>query len=166
MDDIAVRNDARTVIEPKLGKHPANERQDFRMMTWDTFLTVREWAQEVANDFGYPVFLVGSALRKLYPRDIDITIIMPLADFEERFGKIPETEDELNKYLSHPSEVFTVKIPYWGTLQERIRWVTRVDLKIMPDAWFGDRDRLMLAKPNGRVDIRRWEMLRHKDTTP
>lgn len=146
-------------MEPVYDKHPVKPASEYRLMTWELFLTIREWAQEVANVEGYPIYLVGSALRKLYPRDIDVSIIMPLDEFEKVFGPIPDDKEELHKYLSHPSEVFTRKIPYWGTLNERIRWVMRADVKITPDTWHTNQDKMLLAEPNGKVYVRNWSLL-------
>jgi predicted nucleotidyltransferase len=146
-------------MEPIYDKHPSQPHLDYKMMTWDLFLTIREWAQEVANIEGYPVYLVGSTLRKIYPRDIDIAIILPVEVFEERYGKIPDSKEDLDKYLSHPNKVWSDKNPYWATLQERVRWITRIDVKIAPDTWHTQQDKLLLAVPNGYVFLRNWKML-------
>jgi hypothetical protein len=115
-------------------------------MTWETFLTIREYAQEVANEEGYPVYLVGSVLWKPYPRDLDISMIMPVEEFEKRYGTLPNDEQKLYQYLD--------KKEYWSSyanhrmeLETRIRYATRIDFKIQPDVWFQGRDKILLAEP-------------------
>ncbi len=44
------------------------------------------WATQIAGRFGYPVYLVGSALTLPEPRDIDVRCIVPTADFKARYG--------------------------------------------------------------------------------
>lgn len=142
-------------MQPNYGKSDYAPQWEYHKMTWETFLTIREWAQQVANAEGHPVYLVGSVLWKPYPRDLDISIIMPVKDFEARYGAIPDNESEMKAFLD--------KREYWSSwggyqlkLQERIRFVSRVDIKITPDVWFADRDKLLLAEPNGKVRIG-WE---------
>ena len=130
---------------------------EYRPMTWEHFLVVREWAQEVAIKEGYPVYLVGSTLWKTWPRDLDVSMLMPLSDFEARYGEIPEDEEKRKGYLAHGR--FNVeKMPYAMTLQERLFWAVRVDFKVQPDVWFPTRDRLLLADPMTRVKVRDWRM--------
>lgn len=134
------------MIQPKYTKHEPQPQYDYRHMTWETFLTIREYAQEIANAEGYPVYLVGSVLWKSYPRDLDMSMIMPVDDFEKRYGKLPEDEESLKDYLDN--------VKYWGSFgkyrlecEEKIRYATRIDFKIQPDIWFQGRDKILLAKP-------------------
>jgi hypothetical protein len=115
-------------------------------MTWETFLTVREYAQEVANEEGYPVYLVGSVLWKPYPRDLDISMIMPVEDFEKRYGTLPNDEQQLYRYLDQ-KEYWSSYAKYRFELETRIRYATRIDFKIQPNTWFQGRDKMLLAEP-------------------
>lgn len=137
--------------------------RDFRKMEWGTFLTLREWAQEVADAEGYPVFLVGSVLRMEYPRDIDVVMIMPLEDFEKRFGPPPTDEANMVNYSAVATGDWHRETNYWAEIQSRVRWITRIDVKVMPDTWFPNRDRLLLAFPCGKVFVRGWETFRKKN---
>lgn len=134
------------MIQPKYTKHEPQPQYDYHHMTWEMFLTIKEYAQEIANKEGYPVYLVGSVLWKTYPRDIDMSLIMPLEDFESRYGKLPNDEEKLKAYLDRPE--------YWGSFgqyrletESRIRYATRIDFKIQPDVWFIGRDKILLAEP-------------------
>lgn len=152
-------------MDPKYDKADFAPQWEYRQPTWEVFLTIREWAQEVANLEGYPIYMVGSALWKTYPRDIDISMIIPVADFEERYGEIPTAETSetewlrLQGYLSTGGYVPHMNFNhdaavYKMALDERIFYGQRVDFKIQPDAWFHGRDKLLLAEPNGHVRVR------------
>lgn len=143
-------------IEPIYEKHPPQAHLDYHHMTWETFLTIREFAQELANKEGYPVYLVGSVLYKSHPRDIDISIIMPVDKYEERFGKIPDDKEELKTYLC---KMGAATIKYFAVLQDRLRWITRTDIKITPDTWHNHQDKMLLAIPNGKVVLRQYDFL-------
>lgn len=49
-------------------------------------IKLKAWATQLAARFGAPVLLVGSALRKLHPRDVDVRIVIPDEEFEARYG--------------------------------------------------------------------------------
>lgn len=142
-------------MQPTYTKQDPQPQWEYRHMSWEIFLTLREWAQEVANADGNPVYLVGSALWKPYPRDIDISIIMPLLDFEKRYGVIPDNEEELKKYTAR-SEYWHSWSNYKMVLEHRIRYAFRCDVKIQPDAWFSEKDKLLLATPGGNVRTWGW----------
>jgi hypothetical protein len=133
------------MIQPKYTKYEPQPHYDYHHMTWETFLTIREYAQEIANKEGYPVYLVGSVLWKPYPRDIDLSLIMPLDDFEKRYGKLPEDEESF-KYLGNFEYVSSFGM-HRLDLEQRIRYATRIDFKIQPDSWFQGRDKVLLAEP-------------------
>lgn len=44
------------------------------------------WANHVRGFYGHPVYLVGSALTKEEPRDIDVICILPDEEFKHRYG--------------------------------------------------------------------------------
>lgn len=134
------------MIQPKYGKMEPQPQYDYHHMTWEMFLTIREYAQEIANEEGYPVYLVGSVLWKPYPRDVDLSLIMPVDDFEKRYGKIPDDEKSLYEYLGKKEYVISFG-HYRLELEQRIRYATRIDFKIQPDVWFKGRDKVLLAEP-------------------
>jgi hypothetical protein len=128
--------------EPILSK--ANPRKDdYKPIVWGEFLKLREAAQQTANACGYPIYLVGSALYKEIPRDIDISVIIPLDKYEEMFGKLPEQQDKYGVYLG---EVFHKSWEFTQYLHFCIDY--NLDIKVCPDAWWTDKPKMLLAKPN------------------
>jgi hypothetical protein len=47
---------------------------------------LKDWANEIAKRYDSPVYLVGSALTKSNPRDVDVAVILKDSDFFKRFG--------------------------------------------------------------------------------
>lgn len=45
------------------------------------------WANQIAARYGHPVYLVGSALEKEHPRDVDIVVVLPDDEFTNRFDR-------------------------------------------------------------------------------
>src|ERR1051326_5550405 len=105
--------------EPILGKHPRSPsgKQERRSMTWRLFLELRAHAKTIAIHHGYPVYLVGSALKKARPRDIDMAVIMPLPDFEERFGELPCQGPGTPEYAAYLQRVREATIDHYITTQ-------------------------------------------------
>lgn len=54
---------------------------------------LRPWANLVSARFGAPVYLVGSALREKWPRDIDVRVILPADDYVARYGSWLDRKD-------------------------------------------------------------------------
>lgn len=48
------------------------------------------WADQIFARYGFPVYLVGSALTEQEPRDVDVIVLMPNDDWEARWGPITE----------------------------------------------------------------------------
>lgn len=128
--------------EPILGKNKPHG-YDYKPITWGAFLKLREAAQKTANASGYPVYLVGSALYKEIPRDIDVSVIMPLNKYEEMFGKLPEKQEDYSKYLL---DVFHKAWWFACHLHFCIDGY-HLDIKVCPDAWWPDRPKMLLASP-------------------
>lgn len=156
-------SDKPRIAHPVYDKSPFAPQWEYHAPTWTTFLIIREWAQEMSNKTGYPLYLVGSMLMKSHPRDIDISMVMPLADFEKRYGEIPRAVAEemakarLDGYLA--TGKFNADAAFCSmTLQNRLFFAHRIDFKIQPDIWFTSRDRLLLAEPNGKVRVRDWKL--------
>lgn len=137
--------------EPILGKAPAEPHRDYKLLTWKRFLKLRAWAQRVADHEQAPVYLVGSALTKSHPRDLDVSIIVPHDRFVARFGPLPEPLSEAMRQLLHDTHVYLyVTQPYWGWQIEMGCYMgfMRIDLKICPDSWWPEKDKLLLAAPH------------------
>lgn len=127
---------------PVLHKHPPRPDLDYKYMTWERFLRLRRWAEGVAKETGYPVYLVGSALEKVRPRDIDVSIIMPDEDYVARFGEWAPGMD-----APAPREWVEFSLLHEFNGEKAIRWATRLDLKACAASWFPERPKLLLAAP-------------------
>ena len=125
---------------------------DYRKFTWPMFVRLLAWAQEAAPREHVTIYLVGSALTKGRPRDIDIGVTIPVSEFEQRFG-IKVRHDE--EWATGTLATFGNKNIDWISLRGRLHsgaWRAvgtsrRVDLKVVPDVWWADKPRLLLAKP-------------------
>lgn len=123
---------------------------DYQIMTWDKFIELREWAKNLANETGFPVYLVGSVLTKDTPRDFDVSVIMPHEEYERRYGVFPSESKEQEEYMTKVHQV-NIRHYFEGrkTLGERVSF----DLKFCPDTWFKEKDKLLLAKPNSHINL-------------
>jgi hypothetical protein len=121
-----------------------NDRRHYKRMTWKKFLNLVKWAEGVTEHLGYPVYLVGSVLYKKTPRDIDVAIILPLADFEEKYGKLPEKQEDYAVYLRDTQYNTPGFAGFFFDGEDAIDGA-RLDLKICPDTWFTDRPKLLLS---------------------
>lgn len=122
--------------EPILGKRPPDPR-DYTPIKWSDFLKIRRAAQIAADNIGYPVYLVGSALKKDIPRDIDITIRIPEADYLARFGPIPKDQSDYNAYFYN---VWSKTFDQISSLHYCLIDTHRMDIKVFPDTWFANDD--------------------------
>lgn len=133
--------------EPLLGK--SNPRpDDYKPLTEDARKKIKKAAQKAANKFGYSVYLVGSATYKEIPRDIDISVIMPLRDYEEWFGSVPKTEIEVAHYGEYLLNVFHKSFEYIKDLHFCIDY--HLDIKVCPDTWWVEKPKILLAKPKNK----------------
>ncbi len=115
---------------------------DYKIITWNAFLILEEAAQKVANAIGYPVYIVGSTLYKEIPRDIDISVIMPLDKYEEMFGPLPEKQEDYPKYLD---KVNQISFKFTHHLNFCIDY--HLDIKVCPDTWWPDKPKMILVEP-------------------
>ena len=101
------------------------------------------WAQCMAARFGGPVYLVGSALTKENPRDVDIRIVIPDHDFFNRYDRLA-------------SDFYTDRGPIWvedvaklGRDLLRTWHGLNLDLQVYPESAWRDQPqhRLTLAAP-------------------
>jgi len=127
--------------EPVLSKaHPHG--YDHRFVTIDAILELKKAAQLAANKIGYPVYLVGSVLYKEIPRDIDISIIMPLSDYEQKFGPLPTDQVRYGGYLL---KVINMTFEDVKDLYFCIDY--HLDVKICPDTWWPEKPKYLFASP-------------------
>lgn len=142
-------------LEPILSKHIADPKRDYKPMTWERFLQLRAWAKWVAWREKCTVCLVGSVLEKAVPRDIDIALIWPLAEFEAMFGPLPtDPRDRTGRPKSHAFE--DKRIALYVNAQELVLHDTRIDVRLCPDVWWPEKDRLVLATPCELEPPNRW----------
>lgn len=141
--------------EPVLGKHPDDARRDYKPMTWERFLLLRAWAKWIAWKEQCTVALVGSVLDKPVPRDVDIAIIWPAAEFEKRFGPLP-TDEESHKALWKHRPFERKWIGIYNPAQWMVNYDTRIDVRLCPDTWWPEKDRLVLATPSDTEPPNRW----------
>lgn len=127
--------------EPILGKAQPHG-DDYRPLTYEAFMQLKKAAQKAANKFGYPVYLVGSTLTKYPSRDIDVSVIMPLADYEDWFRPLPEKQEWYSAYLAR---VFRISFEYIKALHFCIDY--HLDIKVCPDTWWTEKQKMLLAKP-------------------
>jgi|GEM_PF-2954171 hypothetical protein len=128
--------------EPILGKRKPR-LDSYKPMTWGAFVKLEEAAQKAANATGYPVYLVGSAIYKNLPRDIDISVIVPLEDFETMFGMIPDDQKLFPVYLGW---IFQRSFPWVHALHFCIDY--DLDIKVCPDTWWPEKPKMLLAIPS------------------
>lgn len=130
---------------PALGKWPPDERRENLPVPWSFFLGLRAWCRWVAVQTGAHAYLVGSALEKDPPRDVDVALIWPDAEYESHFGAIPASDDEYAEWLEGPiryaRHAFTVSA--W----EGVAYRPRIDVHLCPERWYRDRPRLLLGSP-------------------
>jgi hypothetical protein len=141
-------------MNPILGKNDPHEIWDYNLMTWDMFLKIRSWAQGVADKNQAPVYLVGSVLKKDLPRDIDISVIFPVADYEVLFGTIPTATNDsafTQKVMPimHKAQSCQARIDAYWELAYIFDHKIGIDLKFCPDVWWTEKDKLLLANPRG-----------------
>jgi predicted nucleotidyltransferase len=85
----------------------------------------------------YPVYLVGSVLKKDNPRDIDILCVIPDDDFEKIFNLKPNQWKEEGKTGNWSNERYrwgSKCIAIAGILAKRLN--SNVDFKFIPERFF------------------------------
>ena len=143
--------------EPILGKARPDHR-DHRPLTWPRFLRLRAWARRVATEHGVTIYLVGSALGKPRPRDLDVAVVWPVAEYVRLFGPIPPNSLDAQAtnqptpmalYLRHVHEV--VGGTMFALCEPCFDQRRRIDIHYCPDTWWPERDRMLLAAPEQRA---------------
>ncbi len=150
---------------PTLGKNSPNEIWDNRLMTWTRFLKLRAWAQGVADDNQAPVYLVGSVLKKRKPRDIDISVIFPVAVYEERYGKLPKCKSaehyhQLVKPIMDKAHQDPARLKAYWDAYFNVGRKLGFDIKFCPDTWWTDKDKMLIATPVIKPPADHYELAR------
>lgn len=129
------------IKEPILSKNESHPL-DYKELTFKDFLIIQEVAQEVANKIGYAVYLVGSALNKHNPRDIDLSIIIPYEEFIKKYD-----------IKDGDSAASCLGASWYGSFEDIVPLLTlgiedyKIDLKITPNNWWTEKEKIILAKP-------------------
>ena len=121
---------------------------DYTPITWSDFLKIRNAAQIAANNIDWPVYLVGSALSKPNPRDIDISIIIPSPIYQFKYGLLPERQEDFAKYLAN---VFYKSFEDLKELHTCLIDTHHLDIKVCPDTWWPEKDKMLLAYPSRMI---------------
>jgi len=59
-------------------------------------IKLKQWAKQIKKIWRHPIYLVGSALHKAHPRDWDIRVELPAAQFRRLVGPIRGWEKKMN----------------------------------------------------------------------
>lgn len=129
--------------EPILGKADPHGF-DYTPIKWSDFQKLKRAAQTAADNIGYPVYLVGSALYKDPPRDIDVSVIVPYGDYLARFGPLPNTQDGWALYLAM---VHNNTFDEIAALHFCLMGTHHLDIKVCPDIWWPNKEKWLLASP-------------------
>lgn len=140
------------IIEPTLGKAEPDPR-DYRKLTFKDFIIIQQAAQEVANNMGFPVYLVGSAIYKHSPRDIDLAIIIPHDEYVKKY-ELEKEVYSINGKVNPNFPGIYLSIAFHKSFNdieplERLLFDDyKIDLKICPDNWWPDKEKILLADSN------------------
>lgn len=125
------------------------ERPEPKMteITFGHFLAplLRTWANTIASRFNAHVYLCGSAIRKLEPRDIDIRVVLTRDQYEARYGNRGWYE----RHLDTGPEPSAGLLRYMEDVAKLAEWISQthklnVDFQIQHEdevAFFGDKDK-------------------------
>lgn len=108
------------------------------------------FAERMAEEYGAPVLLVGSALEKEAPRDIDLRIKLPDEAFHERYGSVPVwiAEGETGQWTGI-REGWSNDCTFW-THQGWDETGLLIDFQVYPLSWamqkYGDRPTRQLTR--------------------
>ena len=131
---------------PDKEKRPSrpDDWREHKALSYGFVVAACRWARWVQQKTGCMPYLVGSALDKQCPRDVDIALIWHDAMFEREFGPLPRDQEE---YAA-----------MWG--ETRYRWATHaflvsawegigycpyVDIHLAPRSWWPERPKLYLG---------------------
>ena len=123
-------------------REPGGDR-DYVPITWPFFRRLRGWCRWVAHETGCTAFLVGSALEKDEPRDVDIALVWDDATYTRHFGPIPASQAEYDAKwqtdFQWARHAFTVSA--W----KGVGYKPYIDVHLCPSSWYVERPRLALG---------------------
>jgi hypothetical protein len=132
---------AKLLKEPTLHKDEVRVL-DYKELSFKDFIIIREKAQEVVNNIGYPIYLVGSSIYKNNPRDIDLSVIIPHDEYVKKYHlKVEDWEYGSPLHIAEANSAEDIK-PLTDLCEQY-----KIDLKICADNWWEDKDKILLAMP-------------------
>ena len=136
------------MIKEPVFKKAEKDPRDYKELTFKDFIRIHNKAQEVADKIGYPVYIVGSSLVKALPRDIDIAIIMPPEEYFKRYINGPyEIIDPYYQASHFLANSIHIELNNIEPLYSLLFKGYNIDLKICPDNWFKEKEKVVLAHP-------------------
>ena len=144
---------SRRYPEPIMGKREGTARPDSRrhyaLLTWPRMLRIIRWAEWAAVEAGAPVYLVGSAARKDRPRDVDLAVVWPRAEFERLWGPLPRRQEEFSEFWRRPAYEYG-KHAFNVSAWQGAGYKPYLDVHLTPDVWWEDRPRVLLGDPKAK----------------
>ncbi len=127
---------------PDPDKAPPMPDREGRLLSVGFVIALQAWARWIAAETGCQPYLVGSALAKRCPRDVDVALVWPDAEYEQYFGPIPRSLEEYEARWRGPfqSAAHAFSISAW----QGVGYVPRIDTHLFPECWWPDRPRLPL----------------------
>lgn len=112
---------------------------------------LRGWANQIAARFGYPVYLVGSSLREVDPRDVDVVCVIPDEDFCDRYGchwaecQLMGPTEKGRKWYADMAKLVRYAMQYHRMFRGRVN----LDFKVQSVSWASSRSK---EQPRIRID--------------
>lgn len=114
------------------------------------YLKLRRFGAYMAARFHAPVYLVGSALTKANPRDIDVRVVLSEDHFKARYGV-----DSHGWLMDGPPQAWIDEVGKFCE-QESTRQRLRIDFQVYPARHamqYCGKPRVVLAAPSDAVDV-------------
>jgi hypothetical protein len=132
-----------------------DEPREYLPITWDFFLALRAWASWTAWRTGSHAYLVGSALVRDRPRDVDVALVWTSAEYERHFGPIPLNQEEYEARYHGPFKY--ARHAFLVSAWQGVGYKPYIDVHLCPDVWYRDRPRLLLGSPGEPVVLAEWK---------
>jgi len=109
------------------------------------FVWLLAWSQWIAAQLECCVYLVGSCLETDSPRDIDVALVWPDAEFERRFGATEWVRLQYADMDPH-SDYTSVRATVRASASSGVgRGEIYIDVRLCPESWWPEKPRLLLA---------------------